>query len=326
MAAKLLTLRGATAPQKATRTKVDTIIVTPAIVRAWRNPEFQRPLKINDKVKALAETIKHDGVIPGMITIGVMGEVTYRVDGQHRCEAFLLSGIDEGYSDVRYHWFDTMAEMAQEFERLNSALVKMRPDDILRAREASSEAMRALRAKCPFIGYDMIRRGPKSPVLSMSAALRCWYGSETEVPSAPSESASRCADRLNMEEAEALGTFLNIAFEAWGRDAEYARVWSSHTLTIAAWIYRRTVITPYTAMTTRLTREQFRKCMMALTADERHMEWLVGRMLGDRDRSPGYNRMKGIFSKRLEMDGLQKIKLPGPAWAHGGGPGKRTAS
>ena len=315
-----------TKPQRATRTKVDTILLTPIIIKSWKTPPFQRPLKVNDKVLALAEQIKMDGgVLPGILTLGILDVDTYRVDGQHRSEAFLLSELSEGYADVRYHWFDSMAEMGLEFERLNSSLVRMRPDDILRAREASSESLTKLRDKCPFIGYDMIRRRPLSPILSMATVLRCWFASESEVPTAGGISATAAAERMTIDEADTMIGFLALADDAWGRELEYARVWSSHTLTLAMWLYRRTVIAQYSPATTRLTKDQFRKCLMSLTADGRHMDYLVGRMLNDRDRAPGYNRMKAIFARRMEPEIGKKGRLPGPAWAHGGGAGRRTA-
>lgn len=322
---KLLTLRSATAPQRATRTKVDTILLTPQLIKSWKNPPFQRPLRVNDKVMALAEQIKADGgVLPGMITLGILDSDTYRVDGQHRSEAFLISGLQEGFADVRYHWFDSMAEMSQEFERLNSALVRMRPDDILRAREASSEPLSTLRTKCPFIGYDMIRRGPRAPLVGMSLALRSWFASEPEVPTAGGVSAVGCAERLTSDEAETLIGLLSLCYETWGRDIEYHRLWSALTLTLVSWLYRRTVIGQYSSASTRLTKDLFRKGLSALSADERHLEYLVGRMLNDISRAPTYNRMKAIFALRIEGETGKKIKLPSPAWAHGGGAGRRS--
>src|SRR5439155_2436385 len=42
----------------------------------------------NDKVRALAEQVKADGgVMPGIITLGVVDGVTYLIDGQHRRES-----------------------------------------------------------------------------------------------------------------------------------------------------------------------------------------------------------------------------------------------
>lgn len=314
---KVISMRGASAPQKATRTKVDTILLTPALIKNWQNPDFQRPLKMNAKVNALVEQIKvDDGVLPGILTLGILDGITYWVDGQHRCEAFLRSGLTEGYADVRYHWFTTRADMALEFERLNSALVKMRPDDFLRAREASSEPLQIIRKKCGFVGYDMIRRNERSPILSMSTILRCWSASRAEVPTAGGISASEAAAGLNVDEANKITDFLCLAYDAFGRDPEYARVWSALTLTISMWLYRRTVLSQ-NSTATYLTREEFAKGLMALTADSRHMDWLVGRMLNDRDRAPAYNRMKVIFAARLYTE-KGKIKMPAPAWAHGG--------
>lgn len=163
-------------PEKATKTTVETIGFSRDEANDWKVPPFQRPLRVNDKVRLLAEQIGNDGgVIPGVLTFGVIGRDRFIVDGQHRREAFVLSGKAEGYADARTCYFDTMAEMGEEFVRLNSQLVRMRPDDILRGLESSLPSLQAVRAACPFVGYDMIRRGDRCPILSMSAVLRAWH-------------------------------------------------------------------------------------------------------------------------------------------------------
>ena len=66
----------------------------------------------------------------------------------------------------------------------------------------------------------------------------------------------------------------------------------------------------------------FRKCLMSLSADAGYADWLVGRKLGDRDRSPAYSRIKQIFTGRI-MDELKvdrnKVFLPQPPWMHSSG-------
>lgn len=308
--------------ERETRTKMDTIMLSPALIKTWKRAAFQRTLIVNSRVQAVAEKVRaNGGVLPGTITLGIVGKETFLVDGQHRCEAFLMSGLPEGYADVRYHWFDNVAQMSQEFEELNSALVNWKPDDILRAREQYMPALKKLRELCPFIGYTMIRRNVGTPLISMSAVLRCWFGSESEVPASGGGKSSRnAADRLTMDEAHALAGFMELAFAAWGRDQEFYRLWGNLTLCLSMWLYRRTVIGQYTPATTRLTREQFRACLQALSAEAGHLEYLVGRSLNDVSRAPTYKRMKLIFAKRLEMgktkQGATKLRLPTPSWAH----------
>lgn len=41
--------------QKRTKTKTDTIAFTPAEARSWALPPFQRELRMNEKVRELAE-------------------------------------------------------------------------------------------------------------------------------------------------------------------------------------------------------------------------------------------------------------------------------
>lgn len=317
---KLVVVKPTSTAQKATRTTVDTVLISKDIVSSWKNPPFQRPLRVNDKVRALAETIKADGgVLPGVVTLGVMGGAKYLLDGQHRREAFLLSGCDEGYTDVRTHFFDDMGQMGEEFVALNSQLVRLRPDDILRGLEGSFEPLRLIRAKCRFVGYDMIRRNENAPILSMSLVLRVWRGSASEVP-APhgvATTAANLAKTITEDDADQMIAFLLCCHEAWGRELENARLWGSLNLILCAWLYRRTVITQWSAKTPKLTRELFRKCLMSLSADAHYTDWLVGRHLGERDRSPAYDRLKAVFAARLALEMGQKPKLPAPAWAHG---------
>jgi hypothetical protein len=315
-----------TVPQKVTRTTVDTILISPELLRGWELPPFQRPLRVNDKVLALAEVIKEDGgVIPGVMTIGVIGRQQYLLDGNHRREAFFISGCTEGYVDVRIHHFTDMATMGEEFVNLNSQLVKMRPDDILRGLEGMNSALSFIRSECPFVGYDMIRRSDRAPILSMSALLRCWYGGVNEVPKFSVGSATNIARQITLDEAKMLVSFVSLAIDAWGRDPEYYKLWGGLNLTIAAWLYRRLVIAPYSTKTIKLTKDQFKKCLMALSADSGYPDWLVGRNLCERDRSPCYSRMKSIFARRLEQETGKKHLLPSPAWSptHGRGSGKK---
>lgn len=315
----------ATRAERATRTKMDTILITPEVIASWKKPPFQRTLLVNSRVREVVDTIKESGVIPGILTLGIVGADKYLVDGQHRIEAFKISGLREGFADVRIHWFENVAEMAREFEELNSALVNWKPDDLLHARESYMPALQELRKLCPFIGYTMVRRSTGSPLVSMSAVLRCWFGSETEVPAAGAgKSARSSAERLTMDEAKALSAFLELPEKAWGRDPEFYRLWGNLTLCLSMWLYRRTVVAQYSPATTRLTRDQFRAGLSAMSADARFLEFLVGRGLNDTSRAPTYNRMKAIFAGRLEGDfggktraGHTKLRLPTPSWAHG---------
>lgn len=313
-------------PQKVTRTSLDTILVTPETVKTWRKPVFQRPLKINDKVKAVAVDITENQVIPGILTVGIVerrtGEkVQYLLDGQHRREAFLLSEVKEAYVDVKYHYFENEGDMGEEFVNVNSSLVRLRPDDILRGLEASSNGLSLLRKQCPFIGYDMVRRSEKAPVLSMSAALRCWYAAAPEVPSAGGHSTMSLARILTEEDAEQCAAFYALCVNAWGRDQEYARLWGNLNLTICVWLYRRTVLTQYSPKTPKLTRDIFKKCLMGLSTSEQYLDWLVGRQLGERDRSPAYKRVKELFARRLEVETGKKPLLPSPPWSSNSGSG-----
>jgi hypothetical protein len=316
-------------PEKKTRTHVDTIVFTRAEAEAWKSPPFQRPLRMNTKALAIVDEIKKsEGVIPGVITLGKLKNLTFLLDGQHRRQAFLLSGLDAGYADVRIHEFDEMGEMGEEFVRLNTQLVRLRPDDILRGMEGSSDAIAHIRGKCPFVGYDMIRRGDRSPILGMSLLLRLWMSSANETPTGGGASTMELVSLLTLEEAQECAKFVTILYEAWGRSEDSRRLWTGLNLVLCAWLFRRCVLAPPHLVSsakrwTKMTRDEFRICMMALAADPTYSDWLTGRALTERNRSPAYHRMKNIVAIRLRDHRKQPGKplLPQPAWDIAGGGG-----
>jgi hypothetical protein len=324
MAAILRIAKPQSAPEKHTRSVVDTIIVTAKVIEEWNSPFCQRPLKENAKVLDLAESIKtNGGVIPGIITIGILDGKKYLIDGQHRVKCFLISGLEEGYTDVRYLYVESEGQIGEEFAKLNGHLVPTKPDDNLRALEKTYAALSRIRHACPFVGYDFIRRTSNAPVVSMSVVLRLWRSSQAEVPSSSACSSQIIAQTMDSEDCEHLIGFLNIAVAAFGRDMETVRLWAGLNLTLCMWLYRRLVLSQYSSKTPRLTRDQFKKCLMALAADPDYHDWLVGRHLGERDRSSAYNRIKPIFASRLTSELGGRPMLPQPAWSANSGHSKR---
>lgn len=315
-------IKGAREAPKASQNRMETVIVSSDEVNGWRIPPFQRPLRVNQKVMEIADVMKESQCIEGVITLGRISKDpgTYIIDGQHRVEAFRISGLKEVIADIRFLNVGSMAEMADEFVRLNSALVKMRPDDILRGLESSLPALASIRKNCEFVGYDSIRRGGTSPMLSMSIALRCWAGSGGETPASnvSGQSTAVLARTLDGESTQHLTTFLLTAHAAWGRDPEYYRLWGALNLTICMWMWRRLVLDRDRVGNKRyavLSIAEFKQCLMSVSADGDYISWLPGRMMSDRDRSPCYARLKALFVRRLSNGGAKKVVFPQPAWS-----------
>lgn len=304
----------ATKAQRATRTTLDTVIVTLAMAKGWKLPSFQRPLKENFKVMEISNEIRETQVIPGVITIGVIDDKHYLLDGQHRRHAFFLSELQEAFADVRFTHFETEAEMADEFIKVNSHIVSLKPDDILRGLEKSNKNLAKIKREFPLVGYDNIRRGDRGPVVSMSALLRCWFGSAPEVPSLGGFTARTVVEELSDDEVDTLLKFCEVARIAWGNVAEHHKLWLNLNLTICMWLYRRLVITPYSASVKKISSDLFKKCLMSVAADGTYADYLVGRNLRERDRSPTYSKVKSIFSKRIEEEERYKPRLPSPEW------------
>lgn len=305
---------------KAFRSKMDTIIFDRAENDQWRVPPCQRQLRVNEKVKSVVEELKHNGgVLPGIITLGKIGEepTTYIVDGQHRLEAFKISGLKEAIADVRICNFESLGELAKEFVRLQKSLVSMRPDDVLRGLEFSTPAIKRIRDQCEFVGYDYVRRNPSSPIIGMSVVLRCWMGSAPETPSGSIGSTQDLAERITDEQD--LIVFLLTAHSAWGRDPEFVRLWGSLNLMLCMWLYRRLVLDRDRSLKRAviLNVAQFKQCLMALSADSNYLDYLVGRMASQRDRAPTYRRIRDIFVSRVMVDsknGKRPPALPRPPW------------
>ena len=310
---------------KTARSQMDTMILNENAISEWKLPPFQRPLRVNDKLRMIAEQLRDDGgVIPGVITLGVIEKGkphagTYLLDGQHRIEAFRISALLEGIADIRICHYDDMASMGAAFVDLNSTIVNMRPDDVLRGLEGSLEVMKFIRRNCDFVGYDFIRRGTTSPILSMSMVLRCWSASATETPAHRGTSAMHLANDMTHESAQKLVDFLGLAEQAWGRDEEYSRLWLALNLTMVMWLWRTLVLKTErgTKRYIVLRPEQFKQCMMSISASSNYIDWLQGRRLSERDRTPCYTRLKAIFAKRLNKDTGTKILMPMPAWDAG---------
>lgn len=325
MSGNIVMMKGSREAPKAQRSSMETLIVSLDQVNQWKIPFFQRPVRVNAKVQAIAEEMRASGCeMKGVVTLGKLlnSPALYIVDGQHRVEAFRISGLPEIIADVRIVHFDTEAEMADEFVRLNSAIVRMRPDDVLRGLEPASAAMRVIRKACPFVGYDNIRRGGTSgPIVSMSAVLRCWHGSAGETPVANGAGmggAAGIASSTDDASAEELVRFLLTAHAAWGRDPEYFRLWGNLNLTLCMWLWRRLVLDQNRSQKRSIVLNiaQFKQCLMRLSADHDYLDWLPGRVMGDRDRSPAYNRIKAAFVRRLSEDAKtdKKPLLPSPSW------------
>lgn len=319
----VIDIKGAREAPKSARSSMETLIISLDQINKWQSPPFQRPVAVNAKVRAVAEELKRDGVcISGIITLGKIGKASelYVVDGLHRLEAFRISGLTEIIADVRIVYFDSMGEMSKEFEQLNTALRRMRPDDILRSLEFTCAPLRRIRSECGFVGYDNVRRSHQSgPILSMAVALRCWSASVSETPSSnmSNKSTAHVADEMDETSSGELIRFLHVAHVAWGRDPEYYRLWGTLNFTLCMWLWRRLVIDKVRGVKrfVVLSESQFRQCMMSVSADPIYVEWLQGRIMCDRDRSPAYSHLKRIFAKRLQTEGMSRPLLPAPAWA-----------
>ena len=305
--------------EKAVGVTYDIITVTPDDLRAWRLPPCQRELSVNSKVRAMSVKIREGGgVIFEPISLARIDGHTYLVDGQHRREAALLSECEIMYVEIRWLHVRTLNEVAALFDRMQQKLVIMRPDDTLRARESSVAGMLRIRAACPFVGYDRIRRQGNGPMISMGMVLRAWFGAVSETPSPSNLNPDTLVEsiKVNLQnDVNNCTDYITACYDAWGRESTNKRLWMGLNLTLCAWLYQRLVTGQYSGKTTKLTKEGFKHCLMSVAADPNYSAWLVDRTLRERDRAAAYTKLKQIFAKRITLDTGKKPMLTQPAWA-----------
>lgn len=302
-------------PDGIKRSNMETKLLALADFDSWQRPRFQRPLRVNRKVFELAEELKHNGgILPGILTLGqIPGDAAiYVVDGFHRIEGGKISGLPEFIGDVCLKEYESMSAMAEDYVRLNSSLVRMRPDDLLRGLEENSEGLHKLREHCDFVGYDQIRRGDSHIVVGMSALLRCWFGSSTETPGQNvGGSSATVADRLDELELQNLIAFLNIAYTAWRNDPENHRLWGNLNLTMCMWLFRQLVLNPRQSKNRRhvqLNVHEFKNCLLGVSANKEYVDYLLGRHMNERDRSSCFRQLRMLFLRRLNADGVSGRK------------------
>jgi hypothetical protein len=306
---------------------VETRLLTLAEIESWARARSQRPVRVNAKVIKYSEDLKRNGgMIAGLITLGRLPNdpKIYGVNGWHRCEAARMSGLVEFIADVQIKHYDTLAELAQDSIDLNDHLAQSRRDDTLRSQEEILPVLKMIREQCDFVGYDNVRRASSSSAMvSMACALRCWGGSGGETPSLGGASIASHPENVTEPDAQQMCVFLNTAYSAWKDDPQYYRLWANLNLTMTMWLFRQLVLNAPAGSKRHVTINvaQFRNCLMSLSAAGDYLDWLVGRNMSERDRTPCYGRIRHIFGQRLLNDGYtaRRLKFPQPAWARSSG-------
>lgn len=319
-----------------------TEIITPDSLNQWSHPAFQRPLIINEDVKNVARRMQLEAAedregmctIPGTVEFGRHEGKDVLIDGQHRIHgAFAMAsgtrrieGMDavlvEGgvlakcaLVDVKITPYETFAEMAEAFANFNKKLVALKPDDLLRAREESNPWLKAIRIACPFIGYDKNKNTKDTVMISMSAAIRTWFGSGHTPASGPE--CDRAQRALDADESKHIISFFQAAEKAGWCEAQYTRLWSTLNIGLNMWIWRKTVLG--TANKFRggtasmvLTAAQYSECMKELRGSAEYQKWLASRSLRFQDRIPTYDYIKELFAPALARLGLVGARFPQP--------------
>lgn len=315
----------------------------PSMLAEWTHPAFQRPLSLNEDVKQLARTMQREAaqdpdgmcMIPDTVAFGRLNGKDYLVDGQHRihgafaiaaglrrlenCDAILEPGIGAlakcALVDAKITTYDSMADMAEAFAQAQKKLVTLKPDDLLRAREETNPHLRALREACPFIGYTKNRDTKETIMLSMSVAVRTWFGSGmTPTPGPQADAAQRMLDE---QEEHNLIAFFQAAEGAGWVSPLFPRLWATLNLGINMWLWRKTVLgtaNKYKGGTSSmvLTPDEYSQCMAELRKSAEYQAELATKALRFQDRYPTYDLIKELFNVALARMGKVGPRFPQP--------------
>lgn len=330
---------------KTARPIFTTEMVLPDELGKWDHPSFQRPLLINSDVIALAIAMQLEAAeesdnmcnIPGTVEFGRYGGKDHLIDGQHRIHgAFAIaSGVkrveDRGAilvpggvlakaaaMDIKITPYDTFAEMAEAFAAFNKKLVALKPDDLLRAREESNPHLKRLRMTCPFIGYTKNKDTKDHIMLSMSTAIRTWFGSGYTPASGPAAENAQRQLAADETEADNLIEFFEACEQA-GWVGNYPRLWGACNLGINMWLWRKMVLGtankfrggPSTSWMI-LTKAQYTEGMVEMRKSAEYQSFLSGLSLRYQDRMPTYEWLKSLFKVVIQRHGLIGAKFPVP--------------
>ena len=294
--------------------------LTLADMQEWRiDPDIQRGLTINAIVRVVAKKIAEEKRIPDRMLIGVLNGVMYLLDGQHRREGHRMAVEEYGcpttvVGEIRWVFCETRAELAMHFELAQRSIVKMRPDDGLRALEHFTPVLQQIRKACPFVGYTRIQRGgPASSAISMANLLRCWAGSGRETPVSSIGAARDVANSLSSKDATDCSTFANLAYRAWDNNIENGSLWGALNLTLCMWLYRQMVLAPAEDVT-RITPDQFRRFLIHLTRSVDYIDGIKGMVLSGRNRGLVMGKLEKALSAFLKSEKIVKnekhVRLP----------------
>lgn len=291
----------------------DVILATREMLENWKTPPGQRPLVITKKVKAWVPKIQESGEVPGRLLVCILHGMKYIVNGHHRRWCALQTTRDEFVVTLDTETVTSEAELGRKAVGVNLPIAPpQKADDHLRHLEQSYPILQKIRRECPFIGYG---KSGGNTVMSVNAAILSWITSGTDSATVMKTTVINVLDDISMEEISLMVHFFKTVYESWGKDSQYAKVWSKLNVTMMAWMWRNTVLSQAGPRVTRLTPEQFCTGAMALTSDPHYLPWLIGRQLSERDKGPCYNKVKAIMVKRLTEVLHKKVILPSPPFA-----------
>lgn len=284
-------------------------------------PDFQRKFEKNRKFEEVKAYTALHSEIPGEITVGILLGRPVPLDGQHRLHAFLETQLQDVKASFVEFSNGTYQDYAREFTMRNSQIRTLASDDRLRGMAPNLPLIKRLVEDFPFLNFTTAKN---KDILSVSTVLSVWHKSSHGAPSG-ARAVADLANEMNEEEYSRLASFMRCAAKAWGEpDRTNKTMWSSLTLTLAAWLFRN-IVHPKepSRRITKIDETTFYKCLMGLASDATYSDWAVGRRIGRRDRGPTYNRIKEIFAARIRYEHPDKypvgitVNLPQPRWSKG---------
>jgi hypothetical protein len=295
--------------------------ITREAISAWVRPPFQRTVSNSKGLRKAANQIRQDGWLPAVIYLGILDGKTYLVDGHHRIQAFIASGIEKMIVPVIVRYYENgirgLRDMCQDFVLHSRHIRNPTASDMLRALEGVNDHIKKIRAECPFVGYEKFWKGEDSPILPMAHVVRIVVASRIETLGTGTGNAVDRTETLTGAETHRVISFLNSARQAWGCGIETKYLWSPINLILCFWFFQRMVKGPgIKEKQASLTAAQFHNCLHALGTNKAYLNLLIsnrGRQLHIPEvRVPLCKEVMVTFKKRLKGEGTNQYYMPTP--------------
>lgn len=221
---------------------VDSMVINRELAfETWQvHPDLQREVIDNKKLEEVVAELLVVGAYPeGVIIIGCLNGVLYKVDGNYRMRAFEKTNLPSIRASVQFIRFESLEEMTESYRRLQGQIKKSTPNDRLKVLANVWPPIRHIAEECRFVTYIKATKSA-GRLVTMATVIQIWAWSKTDPPKPKTGgSLEDLAKGVTQEDAAKVVEFLKVCRSNFG--ADFPPMWKANHLSLCLWLYRRMV-------------------------------------------------------------------------------------